>query len=116
MFAAAAWGWIAGGAKVVGGRVGVMPDSPAATALALRLGLYKGLLDIWPLPLALLAAVRGAHGAAAAVWGVGVVAIPLTDLALAVAKGGAVMLHLPYLLLMAGAALADLQAARQAGG
>lgn len=116
MLVGAAWGWIAGGAEVVGARTGVVPDSAAASALALQLGLYKGLLDLWPLPLALVAAVWGAYRTAAAVWAVAVVVIPVADIGLAVASAGEVVLHLPYLGVMAGAALAYLAAARQAGG
>lgn len=113
MLVAAAWGWITGGAEVVGERTGLEPDSPTATALALQLGLYKGLLDICPLPLALLAAVRGAHGFAAAVWFLAVMMIPMTDLGVAVATGGAIALHLPFLVVMGGAAIAYLRVANQ---
>lgn len=64
----------------------------------------------------LAGAVWGAHRAAAAVLAVAVVVIPVADIGLALAAGGAVGLHLPYLAVMAGTALAYLAAARQAGG
>ena len=53
---------------------------------------------------------------AAAVWAVAVVVIPVADIGLALASAGEVVLHLLYLGVMAGAALAYLAAARQAGG
>lgn len=115
MLVAAAWGWITGGAEVVGERTGHVADSPTATALAQQLGLYKGLLDIWPLPLALFAALRGAHGFAAAVWFVAIAMIPITDLGVALATGGAIALHVPFLVVMGGAAIAYLRVANQPG-
>ena len=116
MLIAAATGWLFGGPQVVGQRTGLGGESAAAPALSALLGFYKGLLDLWPLPLALWFAVRHEHAAAALVWAVAVLFIPLADIAAIAMFGGAwsdAVIHLPYLVVMSLAAAAYAAAARR---
>lgn len=117
MLVAAAIGWLAGDAAVIGPRTGLVDESAAAPALAAVLGAYKGLLDLWPLPIALWAALRRDPATAALVWAVAVVIIPLGDVVVQARIGrswGEALVHVPYLLVMSGAAAAYAVAARRA--
>lgn len=116
MLAGASVGWLAGDPAVVGERTGLGAESGVAPALASLLGFYKGLLDLWPLPLALWAALRRDAATAALVWAVAVVVIPLADIAAHAMTGRAwadAVVHIPFLAAMTGAAAAYAIAARR---
>lgn len=115
MLFAAAVGWLTGGPEVIGDRSGLTAESAAAPALASLLGYYKGLLDLWPLPLAIWFALRRDYAGASLLWAVAVALIPLADIAANAMAGrawGDAVVHIPYLVAMAGAALAYALAAR----
>jgi hypothetical protein len=118
MLLGASIGWLAGDPAVVGERTGLGAESGVAPTLAALLGVYKGLLDLWPLPLALWAALRRDPATAALVWAVAVAVIPLADIAAHAMTGRAwadAVVHVPFLVAMAGAAAAYAIAARHAG-
>jgi len=102
-------GWLTGGASVASARTGIALDSEAARSLAVLVGSFKGLLDLWPVPLGAWFALRGDLRAAAVTWAVATVFIPLADLLGVLWSGGGLsgaITHLVYLAAMGGAALA----------
>ena len=116
MLIAAAIGWLSGGPEVVGQRTGLSSESAAAPSMSVLLGFYKGLLDLWPLPLALWSALRREYAAASLVWAVAVLVIPLADVfanAMAGRPWSDAVIHLPYLVVMSLAAAAYAAAARR---
>jgi hypothetical protein len=111
-------GRLSGEPSVIGERTGLGEESAVAPALASLLGVYKWLLDLWPLPLALWAALRRDAATAALVWAVAVVVIPLADLAVHAMTGrdlADAVVHLPFLVTMCGAAAAYAMAVQRAG-
>jgi hypothetical protein len=118
MLVGASIGWLSGDPSVIGERTGLGEESAVASALASLLGFYKGLLDLWPLPLALWAALRRDPATAALVWAVAVAVIPLADIAAHAMTGRAwadAVVHVPFLVAMSGAAAAYAIAARRPG-
>jgi hypothetical protein len=118
MLIAAAIGWLSGGPEIIGERTGLGTESTAAPAMSGLLGFYKGILDLWPLPLALWFALRRDPTGAALVWVVAVVVIPIADIAVNAMAGrpwGDAVVHLPYILVMSLTAAAYAAVARRGG-
>lgn len=113
LLAVAGVSWLTGGAGVAAERLGVALDGDASRSLATMAGFFKGLLDLWPIPLLAWFAWRRDWRAVAAVWLVAIAFIPGADLlgwALLAAGAGGPGVHLVYVAAMGGSAAAYLVA------
>lgn len=101
----AAVGWLTGGAPVAAERFGLPLQSVDAAAFAALAGIFKGLLDLIPVPLGLWFALRRQWSALAATMVVALVFIPMVDLAAALMTGGAIAIHIPFAIALLGGAI-----------
>lgn len=108
----AAVGWLTGGAPVAAERFGLPLQSTDARAFAELAGIFKGLLDLFPAPLMIWFALRRQWSAMSATMLVALLFIPLVDLAAAVAGGGAIAIHIPYIIALGGGAILYARLAR----
>jgi len=102
-------GWLSGGADVASERLGIALDGDTSRSLAAVAGFFKGLLDLWPIPLVAWFAWRRDWRAVAAVWVVAVAFIPGADLlvwTLSAMGGVGPGIHLVYAAAMGGSAVA----------
>lgn len=101
----AAVGWLTGGAPVAAERFGLALESADARAFAELAGIFKGLLDLFPVPLMIWFALRRQWSALSASLLVALLFIPVIDLAAAVVSGGAIAIHIPYIIALGGGAI-----------
>lgn len=109
----AAVGWLTGGAPVAAERFGLPLESSDARAFAALAGIFKGLLDLFPIPLMIWFAVRRQWSAMSATMLVALLFIPLLDLAAALAGNiGTAAIHIPYIIALGGGAILYARLAR----
>lgn len=108
----AAIGWLTGGAPVAAERFGLPLESTDARAFAELAGIFKGLLDLFPVPLMIWFAVRRQWSAMSATMLVALLFIPVIDLAAALVGAGAIAIHIPYLIALGGGAILYARLAR----
>jgi hypothetical protein len=101
----AAVGWLTGGAPVAAERFGLALQSDDARAFAELAGIFKGLLDLIPVPLMIWFALRRQWSGLSATLLVALLFIPVIDLAAALASGGEIAIHVPYIIALGGGAL-----------
>lgn len=96
-------GWLFGGSDVIAERTGFLAQSEAEMGLAFLVGQFKGLLDLWPIAIALPLALWKSYREAALVWLVAAVVIPGADLYYLMigASGGPLLVHGGYAVLLA---------------
>lgn len=94
--------WVNGDPPVVAERSGLVITTKSEHALAGLVALYKGLLDLWPIPLAAWFALRREYTGCMVVWLVATGIIPIADIVAIVAGRGVATLdvHLLYLAVM----------------
>lgn len=98
-------GWLTGGAPVAAERFGLPLESADARPFAELAGIFKGLLDLMPVPLGAWFIVRRQWSAVSATLLVALLFIPLFDLAAAlVTNTGMVAIHIPYIITLGGGA------------
>jgi hypothetical protein len=102
----AAVGWLTGGAPVAAERFGLALESTDARAFAELAGIFKGLLDLFPVPLMIWFALRRLWSALSATLLVALVFIPGIDLVATLVSGlGTVAIHIPYIIALGGGAI-----------
>jgi hypothetical protein len=114
LLAGAGSSWLVADPSQVASRLGLGAVEADAEVLAGAVGFFKGLLDLWPLPLAGWFVARADWSAVAAVWAVAAVFIPVADLVGSALAGVPSLVHVAYAAAMGGASVAYLQVNRSA--